>query len=87
MYLLLCLTGGTESRTVQRKIVSKRVFHSNNLPSSSETCLSTEPNTPLIKMSDQNFVNEPKLGVHNNSAARALIGPKCCCFTLAQAPC
>ena len=53
--LLLCLTGVAESRTVRKHNVSKRVLHSNNLPSSSETYLSTEANMPLIKMSDQNL--------------------------------
>ena len=55
IFLLLCLTGVAECRTVQKQNVSNRVFHSNNLPTSSETYLSTEPNMPLIKMSDPNL--------------------------------
>lgn len=85
--LLICLTGVAESRTVWNKMF-QNVFYSNNLPSSSETYLSTEPNMSLIKMPDQNILlNEPKFGVHSNTTARALIGPKCCCFTMVQASC
>ena len=57
---LLCLTSVAKSRTAQKQNVSKCVFHSNDLPSSSETYLSTQPKMPLIKMSDQNFVNFAK---------------------------
>ena len=85
--LLLCLIGVAESRTVQTQNVSNLVLYSNNLPSSRETYLSTEPNMPLIKMSDQIWLNEHKFGIHSNTTARPLIGPECCCFTLVQAPC
>ena len=53
--LLLCLIGVAESRTVQTQNVSNLVLYSNNLPSSRETYLSTEPNMTLVKRSDQNL--------------------------------